>query len=100
MQDLVVGGKAGQHAGGVVVVKELAAEFQVELAAEVFDALADSRGLETDVLLTVETDFVHGPSSLFVRLNRLYTNDIIPNRVGCNHYIRIKNRQDLQNAKR
>ena len=32
--NLAVGLKAGQHAGGVVVVEELAAEFQIQLAAE------------------------------------------------------------------
>ncbi len=42
--DLAVGLKAGQHAR-VVVVEELAAEFQIQLAAEQRDALADVFGL-------------------------------------------------------
>ena len=43
--DLAVGLKAGQHARGVVVVEELAAELQIQLAAEQRDALADVFGL-------------------------------------------------------
>ena len=56
--DLRVGFEAGQHAGGVVVVEELAAEFEVEFAAELVDALANALRLQLDVLVVVES-FAH-----------------------------------------
>ena len=56
--DLRVGLEAGQHAGGMVVVEELAAEFEVELAAELVDALANALRLQFDVLVVVES-FAH-----------------------------------------
>jgi hypothetical protein len=43
----------------VVVVEQLAAELQVELAAELRDALADARRLRVDVLLVVKAR-LHG----------------------------------------
>ncbi len=60
--DLAVGLKAGQHAAGMVVVEELAAEFQVQLAAELADALPDVLGLQGQVLVVIETD-AHGRTS-------------------------------------
>ena len=57
--DLAVGLEAGKHARGVVVVKELAAELQVQLAAELADALADMRGLHGKVFVVVKTDLSH-----------------------------------------
>ena len=39
------------------VVEQLAAELQVELAAELLDAFTDTCGLQLDVLVVVETDF-------------------------------------------
>ena len=38
---LAVRGKAGEHSGGVEVVEELSAEFQVQFVAELADALFD-----------------------------------------------------------
>ena len=38
---LAVGREAGEDAGGVVIVEELAAEFEIQLAAEFADAVAD-----------------------------------------------------------
>ena len=67
--DLVVRRKAGQHAGGMVIVKQLAAELQIQLAAKGLDALANARRLQLNVLLTVETDLFHVAAS-FVRLKR------------------------------
>ena len=62
---LLVRGKAGQDARGVHVVEQLAAELQVELAAEHPDALADVGCLQLDVLLAVESDaHVRGPFRL------------------------------------
>ena len=58
--ELDVGGKAGQHARGVVVVEELAAELEVELAAELVNALADMLRLELDVLVVVKTNAHRG----------------------------------------
>ena len=52
----------------VVVVEQLAAEFEVELAAELVDALADVSRLQFDVLLVVETGLHrHESSSLSAR---------------------------------
>ena len=52
--ELGVGLKAGKDAGGVVVVKELAAKLQVELAAKLSDALANMLRLQLDVLVVVK----------------------------------------------
>ena len=49
--DLVVRRKARQHPGRVVIVEQLAAEFQIQLAAELRDALANALGLKLNVLL-------------------------------------------------
>ena len=57
-RDLRVRLEAGQHAGGMIVVEELAAEFQVQLATELVDALADALRLQFDVLVVVES-FAH-----------------------------------------
>lgn len=57
--DLGVGLEPGQHARGMVVVEQLSAEFQIELAAELIDAVADMLGLKRDVLVVVEPD-AHG----------------------------------------
>ena len=54
--DLVVRGEAGQYARGVHVVNELAAELQIELAAELGAALRDMAGLHPQVLVPVESD--------------------------------------------
>ena len=59
--DLAVRLKPRQHAGGVVVVKQLAAELEVQLAAEVRDALLDVRRLGRNVFVVVKSDFLHIP---------------------------------------
>ena len=61
MSHLAVGLEAGQDPGRVIIVEELAAEFQVELAAEGVDPLADVFGLEPDILVVVEADALHVP---------------------------------------
>ena len=53
--------EAGQHARSVKIVKQLAAEFKVQLAAEMRDALLDVRRLGCNVLFVVKTDFFHVP---------------------------------------
>ena len=53
--------EARQHPRRVIVVEELAAEFQIELAAEGADPLADVLGLELHILVVVETDALHIP---------------------------------------
>ena len=40
----------------MVVVEQLSAEFQIELAAELVDAVADVLCLKRDVLVVVESD--------------------------------------------
>ena len=59
--DLAVRLEAGQNAACVVVVEQLAAELQVQLAAEMRDALLDVRRLGCNVLFVVKTDFFHVP---------------------------------------
>ena len=56
---LAVRRKARQHPGGVEIIKELAAEFQVQLAAELGDAVADILGLELHIFFVVKTKPVH-----------------------------------------
>ena len=56
---LAVGLEAGQNTGGVVIVKEFAAELQIELAAELLYAGADIFGLGQQIFVVVESDFVH-----------------------------------------
>ena len=58
---LAVGLEPGQHPGRMIVVKELAAELQIELAAEGADPLADVLGLELHILVVVKTDLLHVP---------------------------------------
>jgi len=58
-RDLGVRREAREHAGGVEVVEELAAELEVELAAELAPPGVDVVGLEGEVLLPVEPDRVH-----------------------------------------
>ena len=50
--------EAGEHPGGVVVVKELAPELQVQLAPELADALPDVGGLGLQVHGVVKADLV------------------------------------------
>ena len=54
--DLAVRREARQDPGGVIVVEELAAEFQVELAAELVDPLPNPGGLGLQVQLVVKAD--------------------------------------------
>ena len=65
-RDLVIRREAGQDAGGVVVVEELAAHFEVEFPTDLLAPLVDVLGLELDVLLAVETDAVGHGRSLFL----------------------------------
>ena len=60
--DLAVRLKAGQHPGCVVVVKELAAEFQVQLAAELLDPFPDMGRLRLQIFLVIKSDFSHTSS--------------------------------------
>ena len=48
-----------QHPGRVVVVKQLAAEFQIQLAAELCDAALDLLGLGGQVFLVIKPDGSH-----------------------------------------
>ena len=53
--------KAGQDTARVVIIKELAAKLEVELAAKLIDALLDARCLQLDVAVVVESG-AHGGS--------------------------------------
>ena len=54
---LAVGGKTGQYPGSMEIVKQLAAEFQIELAAELSDPLLDVFRLHFEVFFVVKSDF-------------------------------------------
>ena len=55
--ELAVRLEPGEHAAGVVVVKQLAAEFHVQFVAELGDALLDVLGLDLEIFLVVEPVF-------------------------------------------
>ena len=57
--DLAVGLESRQHARGMVVIEQLAAELQIQLAAELADPLADMLSLQSQVFIVIETD-AHG----------------------------------------
>ena len=61
--DLAVRRKARQHARRMVVVKQLAAEFQIQLVPERADPLQNLLRLQRDVPVVVKTDF-HMSSSI------------------------------------
>lgn len=58
--DFEVGGEAGQSTGGVLIVDELATEFEVELVKH-FDAFLDFLFLDFEILFGIKT-FFHGTS--------------------------------------
>ena len=57
--NLAVRLKARQYPGGVVIVKQLAAEFQIQLTAELMNALFDLLGLCGEILLIIEANGSH-----------------------------------------
>ena len=57
--DLAVRLKAGKHPGCVVIVKKLAAKFQIQLAAELGDPLADLFRLGGKIFLIVKAHSAH-----------------------------------------
>ena len=54
---LGIGLAAGQHAGGVVVIEQLAAEFQIQLVVELRDPLPDVLRLHLQVFVVVKSFF-------------------------------------------
>ena len=57
--DLTVRLKARKHARCMEIVEKLAAEFQIELAAELRNPLFDSGGLHFQILVVVKADTIH-----------------------------------------
>ena len=57
--DLAVRREAGQHARRVKIVKQLAAELEIELAAERVNPLADMCRLHLQIFVVVKTDLEH-----------------------------------------
>ena len=51
--------ETGQYAGCVIIIKQLAAEFQIQLAAEFRDTLLDLLRLHAEVFVIVKTYLVH-----------------------------------------
>ena len=56
---LAVRQEARQHPGRMEVIKQLAAEFQIELAAKICHPLLNLLGLKRQVFLIVKSDFLH-----------------------------------------
>ena len=54
--------KARQHAGRMVVVKQLAAKFQIELIVKLGDTLPDVGGLHRKIFVVIKSDLhLHSP---------------------------------------
>ena len=51
--------ETGQNAGSVIIIEQLAAEFQIQLAAEFRDTLLNLLRLQTEVFVIVKTYLVH-----------------------------------------
>jgi hypothetical protein len=51
--------EAGQYTGSMVVVIQLAAKLQIQLAAELGDPLTNMLGLGTQILVVIERCFHH-----------------------------------------
>ena len=51
--------EAGQHPGSMVIVIELAAEFQIQLSAKLGDPLPDVLGLQGQIFLVIESNSMH-----------------------------------------
>ena len=60
-----VGMEARQHTRCVIVVEQLAADFQIKFVAEFGYPLFNMRRLHTDVLVVIESDFIHNHSIKF-----------------------------------
>ena len=70
---LAIGLEAGQHAGGMIIVKQLTAEFQIQFTAELRDPVTDMLGLHAQVLVVIKPDFVcHDPIPLPLHLFSCY----------------------------
>ena len=61
--------EAGQHAGGVVVIKQLAAKLQVELVVKLGNALPDVLGLHEKIFIVVKA-FFHSLTPLPVSITQ------------------------------
>ena len=51
--------ETGQYAGCMIIVEQLASEFQIQLASEFRDTLLDLLRLQTEVFVIVKTYLVH-----------------------------------------
>ena len=51
--------ETGQNAGSVIIIEQLAAEFQIQLAAEFRDTLLNLLRLQTEIFVIVKTYLVH-----------------------------------------
>ena len=64
---LGIGLETGQDAGSVVIIEQLAAEFQIQLAAELTDPLVNSLRLDLKIFVVIKSDF-HNKLPLPARL--------------------------------
>ena len=51
--------EAGQHPGGVIIVVQLAAKLQIQLAAECRNPLPDVLGLHLQIFIVIKPNFYH-----------------------------------------
>ena len=68
--------ETGQNAGSVIIIEQLAAEFQIQLAAEFRDTLLDLLRLQTEVFVIVKTYLVHVDTFLYGSL-QLKSHDVL-----------------------
>ena len=74
--DLAVRLEPRQHAGGVVVVKQLAAELQIQLAAKLGPPRRDMLRLQLQVLVVVESD-LHLRDPRYIKNSTHYTTSCV-----------------------
>ena len=98
---LTVRFEAGEHAGCMVVVKKLPAEFQVQLAVKLRDSFPDAAGLEFQILFVVKSFFLsHIFIILFCLVCFAYENSILQDGTFVLDIKRKKLRKSLEMCRR
>ena len=92
--------KAGQHAGGVVIVEQLAAEFQIQLIVKLLDALADMLRLHRKIFVVVKSYFHRSlplwrPGTPYRALNHKHKYTTARDGVQCKTKHEMQFRQDM-----
>ena len=77
--DFGIGMEARKHAGRVIVVKELPAEFQIQLSAKLADPFTDMFGLHFQIQIIIKACSFHLFSShSFIRANAFHSSSFAP----------------------